>query len=266
MVKTKTQQPQPQMDAPVAPIVPEAGQPTHELEVRQKGGKPSLMAAITADNAKRLADKQRLLGEATQLLAQAKDAYGEGGNVTAEAEETAARAGFLLYQGRIDGLLNAEEVSNALGNQFGFKVTSTGKPSKTPAGAGEGIRKRVVRLVGGYEYANDIDAQSFFEPLDKDDVNDIIRQVGNDDGQITVWQAYDKLAEMRKEALAGTRPELVFDARRIAGLATKLGQSIEASAKHFADDSNLVEAWAAVRDMLAIVDEAAARIVQERAE
>lgn len=246
-------QPEPETKAKAAPS-PSGGKPGQPVDyLAVKGG----------DNAARMERKQRLLTEAAQFLAEAHDGFGETDNLNQSAAETADKAIHKLYQGIADGDVTREEVSNTLCNIWGFKVSpTTGKASKsTPAGQGEVIRKRVNRLadaalfVAFVEGTSDVEPTSFFEELEAADVAPIVNEA-NAGG--SAWTAYEKLTKLA--AANRQRGELAFDAVKIAKLAAKIGESIEASAKIIRGNDALADAYAGLRANINLMSEAAGNL------
>jgi hypothetical protein len=244
-----------------------------------KGKRSSLFDTIAVEENARLAEKTKLSTTARQQLAEAFDLFKEGANRADEAKSVASKASVALYQGRTTGLLSAEEVSSILGDQFGYKVKGTaqagaspttgGVPSdyskngqtasKTPYGDGEQIRKRVVRLAAAYSFVHDGDGGTFFEGLDPDEVSGLLDSV--ESGDTSMYRAFDILTEMRKEA-NGDQTPAAFRVKTITTIADKLS---EASAPALMIDTpGLAAAYAALRQIIDIVDAEAAKLLIER--
>ena len=75
-------------------------------------------------------------------------------------------------------------------------------------------------------------------------------------GEIYHQLAYDDLQKIKSSN--SSRPELAYDAARIAKLATVLGQNVEASAKRLREDRNLVASYRSLLNILNIIGEQAA--------
>lgn len=224
-----------------------------------KGARKNIFEMRHVEVSEAVANKSQQLSEARQRLAEAADLYGEGTAKEAEAKEAAAKAALLLTTARTAGTISADELSGILGDQFGFKAKQNGDPSKTPNGQGEAIRKRIVRLVQGFQHINGGDGGRFFETIPDDatdesgrTVSDIVDETMK--GNLGFWASYEALAEVKKNST--TRVDLAFDAKRIAAIAEKLQEA--GAADKFLSNRALVDAYTALRDMINVIGEEAA--------
>lgn len=205
-----------------------------------------------------------MVSEARQRLAEAKDYYDAGGQEEAKGQEALDKSARLLIQGRVTGVLTADEVTEIVGSQFGFKTKKDGTPSKTPNGAGNTVRQRIVRLVNAYSFAEDGRADdAFFAPMGEDaqqPVRDLLQRFEN--GEVTIWTAYGQegLAGIKSDHI--TRVPLVQDAKKIAGIANSIGENVNELADLLATDKALRTAYRSLWQMLGVVAEEAG----ERAE
>jgi hypothetical protein len=209
----------------------------------------NLFAMAQAGISEKARLKSALLGEVRQKLAEIADTATDADHMSKEAEENASQQAFRLYQARVTGTINADELSGLLGDIFGYKPTAKGTPGRTPAGLGEAIRKRVVRGVAATEFVEGRDGGAFFDPLEKEDVSDVLHQLNN--GQMTVWQVYKKLADMKSEAT--NRPHMAFDPRRIAAIVDKLNE--EGARKIIHSNTALVIAYGKLIETLNVLGE-----------
>jgi hypothetical protein len=203
------------------------------------------------------AEKTILASKARQRLAEAADLFGEGEGKAKEARSIAQEAAFSLYQGRAKNLFSPDEVSSILGDQFGFKAKKDGKPSKTPEGQGEVIRKRIVRLADAYQYAYQNEDKAFFNGLPVDDVKGILLSV--DVGQLPVFTAYDYFADLKKEH--SSRVDTAFNPKAVMKLAESL--AADGAAMKLVGNPDLVLAYTTLRDVIQLVGEAAAALEAE---
>jgi hypothetical protein len=231
-----------------------------------KGGRANIFEQHHKETVEAVANKSQQLSEARQRLAEAADLYGEGTAKEAEANEAAAKAALLLTTARTAGTITADELSGILGDQFGFKLKQDKTPSKTPDGRGEAIRKRIVRLVQGFQHINGGDGGRFFETIPEDATDDNGRTVsdiveGALKGDIGFWASYEALAEIKKNS--ATRLDAAYDPKRIAALAEKLQE--EGAASKFVNNRALVDAYTALRDMINIIGEEVAQLAANKA-
>lgn len=208
--------------------------------VHQIGQRPNAFAIRQSETGSVVADKLQLLGSIRQRLAEAVDLDNQGGAKAKEAENIADSQSIRLYQARLQtGGLDANEVSGMLGDVFGYKPKQDGTPGKTPAGLGESIRKRVVRLVGAAEFVTGGEGGAFFNGLDPTaevlvaensppisivGILDRVEARAKDpEGKagMSLYTAFDKLADIRKASLA-PRPAPWLDPKHVASLVGKL--------------------------------------------
>ena len=197
-------------------------------------------------------DKVRLMGAARQALAEAADLYGEGTGKDKAAVECAGKAIHLLYDGVTAGIVTRGEISPTLGDIFGFKPLKDGKPGKTPAGHGEVIRKRLVRLLDAADYVVEGSETAFTKGLPADDVSSVLNRV--ETKQVSAWQAYELLGDIRKAANTG-RPDTAFNPMSVAKLVEKLSNDYDISADNIRSDEALFKAYASLKLTLEIVSE-----------
>lgn len=209
--------------------------------------------------------KLQLLQTATQALARAVDFEKEGAAKAKEAQEAAETGGHLLYQARTSGLLSSDELTKVLGDHWGFKMKPpkegrAAEASKTPNGGGEALRKRIVRAVSAKEFVETgLSDNRLFEGLLPDDIRPIVEDIEREAEPLSIWTAYDKIAELKRKGT--TRVDPAFNPSLIAKMRDKLGEAGAASI--IARSPALVAAYAALIDTLNIVGAEAAAIVAE---
>lgn len=213
---------------------------------KNKTAKP-LVRIVVRDTAKEAAEKLALLGSVRQRLAEAADAFREIGEEAQGATEIAADAAFRLYQAQRDGLLSKEEVSAVLGDAFGYKPKQDGTPGKTPAGKGEDIRKRVVRLHAATRYANAGEADAFHKGMDTGAVASIVASM--ESGNLSIWSAYDSLGKLKAEGRETVAP--AFNPKAVAAMAEKLAANGAVDA--IGENAALQAAHMALRDVLCVL-------------
>lgn len=227
-----------------------------------KGQRIGLMDQYEQEVSAKVADTATLYSSAKQRLAEAADLWSGGEANAAEAEQVAADAAALLYQGRIGNTISAEQVTEALGSVFGFKEKKDGTPSATPNKRGEGIRKRIVRAFNGHAFvsgANETDR--FFDGLPRDDVASILNEFEDGDGDATIWTVYNDLAELKRNLTNRTNP--AFDPKRVMKLVAALSEP--GAPRLFAGSRALVAAYAQLRSVIRETDLAAAALVEAEA-
>lgn len=214
--------------------------------------------------AKDIAAKVDLLTLSKQRLAHAVDLFADGKVKNGEAAEVANTGALPLYQGRIAGLFSNAEVSAALQDTFGCKQKGAGPDapsvpaghpdaSKTPHGAGEHLRKRIVRAVAAFEYSSgQDDGGKFFAGLPVDEVEQVCREL--DGGHISLFTAYERFAVIRKEHTAKT--EAAFNPKHIEGLCDSLAKPEAVSI--IKGNPELLSAYAALAVMIEAIGEAGA--------
>lgn len=240
----------------------------------ERGNKRGFLTVRKDANQERLDARARLLGSTSQRLAEAKDLYNGGDENVQKASAIVNEVGVALYQARVRNILSADDVSDLLGNQFGFKMKGDAKKtvpagdknaSKTPAGNGEAIRKRIVRAVQAYEYVHENASNAFFEALPTAKVGKVLdglphpgengQWVQPEDGDaISLWAAYDRLAEIKRDNATDAMP-LAFNFRRIAMVNAELERDIKVSAELIAKTPGLADAYASLMNTLNAIDE-----------
>jgi hypothetical protein len=220
--------PQPSQASTAAPETPVTELPSENASVimlrPEKGKRNDILEQRETAIAGRIAEKVQTLSEVRQRLAEAADRYAEGSSAEGEASKIADVAATRLFKARIEGLIDNNEVSSALGDVFGYKQKQDGTPSKTPAGNGEALRKRIVRAVQGWDYANgrtDLGGR-FFQNLPVEEVADVVNSIGSENG-ITLLTSYNKFAEVKKDHMVKTNA--AFDPKRISAWVETLGET-----------------------------------------
>ena len=213
----------------------------------RKGGVFSSVATELSD---KIADKMALIGAVRQTLAEAKDLFAEGAEKATEATDTANKAAVKLYQARATNVVTPDEVSAILGDQFGFKITPKGEVSKTPDGQGEVIRKRIVRMVQARDYVSNDNPGTFFTNVDKDAVEEVV--TGVDDGEYSIFYAYDLLAKIKSEG-RGPSVKPAFNPRTITGILKDLSEP--GAMDKLAKDNLLRAAYAELYTVLQTIEQ-----------
>lgn len=152
-------------------------------------------AVITAAVEQKLAT----LDTAKAAFEDAKALYAAGDDKAAQGDEMADIGAKALYNCQLEGSVTKEETSALMGQIFGYKAKPDGTPSKTPAGQGEVIRKRIVRAVDAANYLNgNGDCPKFLEGVELGDAASVIGQF--EAGHISIFTAYDKLGKLKEKA------------------------------------------------------------------
>ncbi len=242
---------------------------TAKVEMAEtKGTRPSLMAGVEIELASDVAKKALVMGSIRQKLALAADTFRDGNGMTKEATGYADEAATGLYQAISDGLVSKDEVSPVLGDYFGFKPKKgpggIGEvPGKTPAGEGEAIRKRINRLIAAKDFVQG-EHIAYFDGCPTDEIEDVLNGVRN--GTVSLWTAYERLAEIVKEHK--DKVAAALDPVKVIAMAKAL--SGQDAIQAFATNTALVEAYVVLTKMIALVDEEAAKLAnlpkQETAE
>lgn len=277
VTKTKTNQPQP-ANSPAIPLTEGNGSAALvENDSLPAGmGTRDPFARYELIKGSRGSRKSQLLSEAGQLLARSADLFGEGADKAEEATEVANSAALILYQARRDDLIEQEQLTELLGNQFGFKMKGAGNgnvmvkagdknASATPFGPGELVRKRVVRLAAAHAYAQSGDASAarFFEGLPQDDVAAVVNSM--EGGTYGIYRAFDRLTEIKKAANDGnTSTPAAFDVKKLAAIAADWTD--EGAAQRIADSEPLLDAIVEMNKAIRVLFEAAMEIVEARDE
>ena len=258
MTKTKTKTPAPEV-ATATPAMIEVAvgnaieSPAETPKATAQPAKGNMFADYSRTVAKDIAAKADLLSLAKQRLAHAADLFADGKAKNGEAAEVANTGALPIYQGRIAGLFSNAEVSAVLGDIFGYKPKSNGEPGKTPAGEGEALRKRIVRAVAAFEYSTgQDDGGKFFAGLPADEIEQVCLEL--DRGHISLFTAYERFADIRKEHTA--RTEQAFNPKHIESLCDSLAKPEAVSI--IKGNPELLSAYAALAAMIAAIGEAGA--------
>jgi hypothetical protein len=196
----------------------------------------NIFTRVTEERQSELEMRSELVKATSQVLAHASDLYAEGDDKAKEAKGIADKAAIQLYQGRAAGILTAEQVSDVLKNAFGAQKKgartvkvhpSDPEASKTPFGAGEDIRKRVVRAANAFDHINGRIEDRFFEGLDRDSADEDGNTLGDvldrlSDGSIGLWASYERMAAIKRAHQVRTNP--AFDAKKMAAIVNALGE------------------------------------------
>lgn len=220
------------------------------------------------------AAKHAILTDTKQQLSQAADLFAEGGEKAKEGRKLLETLAPTLYIARKNGTLSADELSSLLGDTFGWKAKKGDKEapvkggdpdaSKTPFGYGEATRKRVVRAVQAAEYVaaveagREINASKFFDGLPVEPVKEALARV--EANQLSLWSAYDKLGDIKREASEGRNAEPAFDPKRIAKIAESLRRPD--APQRLLDNPALLDAYLGLHDMIVVVDREAAILMR----
>lgn len=208
-----------------------------------------LLTAHTEGMREKVLRKSELMGSARKILREAAVMYSLGDTKEKEAAAVATQGTAPLYQARAEGLITQDELTATLGDIFGYKAKSDGTPSKTPKPHGEYIRKRIVRGVAAKEFVETGDGGRFFVGIPKEAVAPLVERL--DAADLSVWQAYDRLTEIKREAALG-RVEPALNAKIMAGIVERLGKP-DAPAM-IADNPALLPIYAALLDQLLVLD------------
>lgn len=221
-----------------------------DLQQRQ-GRRINALDAINANQSEVLQNKVQLIEQTESAIADVVKLAGNRERNEADERkltEAASKAGFLLYRGRINGLLTADEASELLGRSFGWKTKQNGEASKTPFGTGEDLRKRVVRAVNAHAFAvRGAEPTAFFEPLSRGDVKPLLSEM--EAGKRTIWQLFRDLSEMKAEA-SGSRPKPAFNPKTVIAMAGTLGENVGNTLRIIHETPGLLEAYAGLQRMM----------------
>lgn len=248
---TKTKTPVPVSET-VAETIASGGDNVTPLSAGQP---TNIFAAMRANVSESVQHKLQEMQVIRQRLAEAADLFSEGKGREAEASEIADDAALRLYQARADGLVSNDEISGVLRDIFGAVPRKDGTPGNTPAGQGAHIRKRIVRAVNALEYVTNGDGGRFFEGLPEGEVEDALNRLKNGG---SIWSAYEDFADIRKAHMV--RTNAAFDPKRIGAIVESLSE--EGAAKMIAENPALVEAYAALLDVLNVLGEEAAKLAE----
>ncbi len=223
------------------------------------------LIAVLASRTDAVQARMTLRQTIRQHLAEVADMAKEAGDTTAEVTAKAAAVGYELFDARRTGQLQANEVSEILGEIFGVKGTgkNVGKvmrpgekgAGKTPAGTGEEIRKRVVRAVAAADfvangpspatkYFNDSFEQSDIQPL----LNDL-----SPDGDGNIWSFYRQLQEMKR--VNNDPVPFHLNAERIAKFATSISEGIKQTAANINGNNELKAAYAGLMQQILLLND-----------
>lgn len=235
-------------------------------DLKAKGVRKSFINERTHAISQMAAEKHAIMGDVRQKLAEAADAYKQGLDVNGEAQAIADNAAGRLYKGRTAGVISADELSAILGDVFGYKLKTDGKPGKTPDGQGEAIRKRIVRAVQAFEHVNGRDGGAFFADLPKDasdedgqTIQDVLDRIS--EGETSLFTAYDRFAAIKKASQEARIP-MAFDPKKIAAITESLS-NVTTAAQHLIDNPALADAYAAMLAVFGTVDGVAADMLAE---
>lgn len=239
---TKPTQPE-EIIADVQNMSDEAAEKIVSLADKAKRNRVNALAMVDARQTEAIRNKVELLHEAETAIAETVELAGNSetnAELASKITEAASKVGDILFRGRTSGVISPDEVSELLGKGFGWKTKQNGEQSKTPAGEGEVIRKRVVRAADAYSFVTGGDAKAFFDPLDSAAVKPLVQSALN--GERSVFTLYDDLGAMKQEA-SGSRPKPAFNPKTILGLASSLTENVEASVTLWHDTPGLFEAY-----------------------
>ena len=206
-----------------------------------------MFAAKDVATAKRLADQAILSSEVRQILAEAADYSKKGaacGFVAGEAKDLGAGK---LLSGIAAGTFTLEETNALIGDVYGFKLKADLTPGKTPAGDGEHIRKRLVRLATAYDYVMTGEGGKYFKGLPSDEIASIL--AGTEQGQ-SVWAAYDLIGKV-KQAM-NVRLDAPFDPAKVKDIVDAL--TGEGGAERLAANEELVAAYGSLLRVLKLLN------------
>lgn len=195
---------------------------TVKKNVTAIGSKAGPLTETAMEQVEGLKTKGELLKVANEAFDEAKALLADGLDKSEAAADKSETGAMALYRLRADKLINAEEVSEILGGKFGWREKKDGTPSKTPAKAGENIRKRIVRAVDAVEYIRgerDKNVPTFLEGVDKDEVKPIVKALV--DGTYKINYIYEELGKLKGKRV--TAP-LHLDPAKLAKLAAAIIQ------------------------------------------
>lgn len=231
---------------------------------RSKGKRRNIFEADDTAISEALADKVQLVGETRQRVAEAADYYQQGGEKEKEGEVILDRVARDLVSARISGVITSDEVTAIIGDGFGFRTKKDGTPSKTPDGAGNGLRQRIVRMVNAYDFVADgVSDDAFFSPISADAVDSVKEvlesfEAGPDNNGLTVWKAYKTLSDIKRDNVQ--RTPFIEDAKKIGGLATAISENVSELAEMLASNPALRASYRSLWKMLNVVAEEAANM------
>jgi hypothetical protein len=231
-----------------------APKPQHDKVSAVKSIKSGADLLALAVPSNRLLEKQKLLTGVSQTLAEVTDLQSEEGQHADRIGELSQNAAFNLWQGMLNGVVTLEDVTQTLGDIFGWRKKGDAKvraervadQSKTPFGYGETIRKRIVRGVRAYQFGRTGEINDrFFEPLDQATVSEIMADV--ETGDISLFTAYDQLQDERREN-APDPVNPVFDPVKVLKSVQTLSE--KGAVDQFADNPALLVAYASMTETI----------------
>lgn len=160
--------------------------------------KVSLLAAHRAVISEAVEAKTATVENAKAALLDAHALYEAGNDKSREGDEMANLGATALFNGQCEGTITKEETSAIMGQVFGYKMKPDGTASKTPAGKGEVIRKRIVRAVQAAEYIGGGECPKFLDGVDMGDVQAVMAEF--EAGHVSIFTAYDKLGGLKEKA------------------------------------------------------------------
>lgn len=224
---------------------------TTETVVAFKPRAKNKFAVLASSESEALQSKASIIKEAKDRLRETHAEATKEGNAAQAALEPANKAALVLYNGLTSNALSLDEMNDMLAAEFGFKSKKDGQPSKTPAGYGEEIRKRVQRAVKAYDYAiNGNEPVAFYEPIPREDVVPFLNEIKS--GKRTLFAFYKAIGEFKSKAM-GTRPKAAFDPRRIAGLTRDILGNVQATVSAVAATPGLEAAYMGLWRALSII-------------
>lgn len=259
-----------------APINPETETAHRVVNIRPaKGARSSIFDMDETPVGESVGHKLQVSQEARQTLAQAKDLWDASAGQSVEAEELSAKAALQLSTAAIAGEMSPQEVSGALGDVFGFKPKADGSTGTTPAGQGEAIRKRIVRLTAAKRFVDSgeaadgffkgmvPDAQATIKLKDNRNVDvtpkDVIKMTFN--GELGFWAAYEAFAAIKRSTQVPV--PLAMNVKRIAEIAEYLQK--DGIAEQFVKNGTLRQAYKSLWTIIRVVAEEAGELAQKAA-
>lgn len=244
--------------------------PKHDVpSVSSRKGMTGADLLKAARPTNRMATKQQLMTTVAQTLAEVVDIQAGDVEQNARAEELASSAAFQLFAGQANGLLTADEVTQILGNQFGWRKKGDAKSvarniaeqSKTPFGYGETIRKRITRAVKAHTFAHnpDWEGDNFFKPFQSADngretVRELIESVN--EGELSIFTLYNNLDDERRELTANDEAPVnaAYDPKKVLRIVQKLTE--EGAVEAFAQNPALLIVYASMTEAIEAITDA----------
>lgn len=259
VTNTKTRQPiarsESTGDQPATPPKHDATKPRNGMT-----GADLLKAARPTN---RLLAKQQLMTGVAQTLAEVADIQAGDAEQNARSADLANKAAADLFRGQTTGLLTADEVTNILGNQFGWRKKGDAKvpaknvaeQSKTPYGYGETIRKRITRAVKASVFASGGEPDNFFKVFDREAVVEQVERV--EEGDLSIFSLYDNLQDERKDIVANDNPDgplnAAFDPNKVLKNVQKLTE--DGAVEVFAANPALLIVYASMTEAIENITE-----------